>query len=143
MRQYEDSSPGVEIHRSNGGIYKEQVYSRSNSNSPKDFSNYTPGVLYEFKGSFEFIPDSGSKTKDSSKPKDSPKPISKIPVRSSNVKTICYFDDTCILEVEFRSGSTYQYANVSLEVFEQFKSSNSKGGFLCDYIKGRYNYSQV
>lgn len=47
------------------------------------------------------------------------------------------------LEVEFTSGTVYQYYNVGEAIFEQLKLAPSKGQFLNAYIKNAYPYSRV
>lgn len=65
------------------------------------------------------------------------------PVSSSNVASIGYASDEETLEVEFTDGAVYQYYNVGVELWEQFRSSTSKGQFLNLYIKNAYPYSRV
>jgi hypothetical protein len=47
------------------------------------------------------------------------------------------------LEVEFSSGTIYQYYNVGQAMYEQLVSAPSKGQFLNVYIKNAYPYSRV
>ena len=64
-------------------------------------------------------------------------------VPSSNVASIGYDDATETLEVEFVSGSIYQYYNVPRNLFEELVSAASKEQFLNQYIKNTYPFSRV
>lgn len=64
-------------------------------------------------------------------------------VASSNIATIGYDPATETLEVEFLSGSVYQYYNVPENMYEQLMREGSKGRFLNTYIKNAYPYSRV
>lgn len=65
-------------------------------------------------------------------------PMQMHPVRSSNVAAIGHDPDSQILTVQFHSGRSYRYANVSEEVFEQFLDAESKGRFFNEHIKDVY-----
>jgi hypothetical protein len=64
-------------------------------------------------------------------------------VSSSNIVSAGYDPATETLEVEFQNGSVYQYYNVSQSVYEEFKSTPSKGKFIAYQIKNSYPYSRV
>ena len=64
-------------------------------------------------------------------------------VASSNVKAIGYDSGTETLEVEFLSGSRYQYYGVPQQMHEKMTQAPSKGKFLNIYIKNQYPYSRV
>ena len=64
-------------------------------------------------------------------------------VTSSNVASVGYDSATQTLEVEFLSGSVYQYYNVPENMYDQLKKASSKGKFLHTYIKNAYPYSRV
>lgn len=58
------------------------------------------------------------------------------PVKSSNVKAIGYDPGTKTLAVEFNSGGTYHYHNVSPHHHtEMMKPDVSTGGYLHKHIK--------
>ena len=69
--------------------------------------------------------------------------MQKYSVASSNVAAIGYDPATETLEVEFLSGSVYQYYNVPTNVYGLFMMEGSKGRFLNTYIKNAYPYSRV
>ena len=59
-------------------------------------------------------------------------------VRSSNIYAIGYDVAAQVLEVEFNDGSLRQYKAVSVDVWQQFAASASKGTFYSKKIKGRF-----
>lgn len=64
-------------------------------------------------------------------------------VASSNIASIGYDTPSQILEVEFLSGTIYQYYGVPENMHEQLMQAGSKGQFLNTYIKNAYGYSRV
>lgn len=62
---------------------------------------------------------------------------------SSNIQKLRYNSNIQTLEVTFQSGRVYQYFDVPLNVWNDFKSAESKGSFLNKNIKGYYRYSRV
>lgn len=65
------------------------------------------------------------------------------PIASTNILSVGYDETTSTLEVEFNSGSIYQYYNIEPALYEQFMQAPSKGQFLNVYIKNAYPYSRV
>ena len=66
------------------------------------------------------------------------------PVQSSNVASIGYDRDSSTLEIEFVSGSIYQYLNVPESIFTGLMNAPSKGSFLDQFVKkAGYPYSQI
>lgn len=65
------------------------------------------------------------------------------PIASTNILSAGYDESSETLEVEFLSGSVYQYYNVPISIFDAFRNSGSKGQFLHAYIKNAYPYSRV
>lgn len=63
---------------------------------------------------------------------------SHVPVKSSNLKSVVYDPKTQALEVHFKSGDTYLYANVPRQVHEALLSAPSKGKFLRSAIAGKF-----
>jgi hypothetical protein len=61
-------------------------------------------------------------------------------VKSSNIISIGH--DGTNLYVNYKSG-TYKYENVDKSVYESLLSSDSKGRFMNENIKGKYNYSRI
>ena len=65
------------------------------------------------------------------------------PVTSSNIRSIGYDPASGTLEVEFRSGSVYQYFNVPNQIYRGLITAFSKGAFLNNFIKEQYRYRRV
>ena len=64
-------------------------------------------------------------------------------VASSNISSIGYVAASETLEIEFLSGSIYQYYNVPQNMYDQLMQTGSKGRFLNTYIKNAYPFSRV
>lgn len=64
--------------------------------------------------------------------------MDRISVRSSNIHSVGYDTEAATLEIEFNSGSIYQYLNVPKSEYESLMSSSSKGRYLNRNIKGCY-----
>ncbi|MFT4154497.1 KTSC domain-containing protein [Parafilimonas sp.] len=66
---------------------------------------------------------------------------------SSTINRIKYENDNDTLEVEFTSGSIYQYVDVPSYVWNEFKAQieagGSAGSFFNRTIKDNYRYSKV
>lgn len=65
------------------------------------------------------------------------------PVSSSNLASVGYDPQRNILEVEFHSGSVYQYYGVSEPVYRGLMSASSHGSYFSTYIRNSYRYSQI
>ncbi len=64
--------------------------------------------------------------------------MQRIRVKSSNIKSIGYDVNTKVLEVEFNTGSIYQYSNVPKHEYDNLLSSTSKGRYMNTHIKEQY-----
>lgn len=64
-------------------------------------------------------------------------------VLSTNIDMIGYDEDNSQLHVRFNSGAEYVYNEVPPAVFQEFLDADSKGKFLNERIKGRYEYARV
>jgi len=69
--------------------------------------------------------------------------MDRIPVASSNISSVGYDPTSSILEVEFNSGSIYQYLNVPQTEYEGLMNAGSKGRYINRNIKGRYEDIKV
>ena len=69
--------------------------------------------------------------------------MQRIPVFSSNIRSIGYDAQSALLEVEFSSSEVYQYFNVPEHIYNSLINSSSRGQFLNDYIKYNYRYQKV
>lgn len=69
--------------------------------------------------------------------------MNRIPVTSSNIRSIGYDRQLANLEVEFTSGDVYRYFDVPEHLYQQFLHASSHGQFLNDYIRYSYRYQKV
>ncbi|WP_304342793.1 KTSC domain-containing protein [Chryseobacterium koreense] len=61
---------------------------------------------------------------------------------SNVIKKFSYNTEQMILTILFVSGKVYDYFQVPFPIFEGFRSSFSKGGFLNRNIKGKFSCKQ-
>lgn len=61
-------------------------------------------------------------------------------VKSSNIISVGH--DGTNLYVNYKSG-TYKYDNVDKKLYEDLLNSSSKGQFMNENIKGKYNYTKL
>jgi hypothetical protein len=74
------------------------------------------------------------------------KPIKMIPVSSSNIQSIGYDVEHSILAVQFASGRTYEYQNVTEEIYKMLIEADSVGSTFKDLIRSnpaKYPYREV
>jgi len=64
-------------------------------------------------------------------------------VSSSNLRSIGYEPESSTLEVEFNSGSVYQYHGVPQEVFDSLMQAGSKGTCFNANIKNSYGTTKL
>lgn len=64
-----------------------------------------------------------------------------IKVESSNVDAVGY--ENAVLVVRFVNGSVYSYSDVPEEVYDSMLNAESKGKYLCQKIKGKYDYCRL
>ncbi len=69
--------------------------------------------------------------------------MDRISVQSSNIRSVGFEASSSTLEVEFNSGSVYQYLNVPESEYEGLMDAGSKGRYLNGNIKGRYEDIKV
>ena len=69
--------------------------------------------------------------------------MNRIRVVSSNIRSVGYEANTETLEVEFASGSVYQYFDVPESEYEGLMNAASKGKYFNRNIKDNYRCRQV
>ena len=69
--------------------------------------------------------------------------MERTPVSSSDIASIGYDEDDQILEVEFNSGSVYQYSGVPSSEYNGIMNADSKGKYLHANIKNRYPFVKL
>lgn len=62
-------------------------------------------------------------------------------VVSSNLQSVGY--EQSLLEIEFKSGSIYQYYHVPSIVYHNLLTAPSLGNFFHYHIKGKYHYKKI
>jgi len=65
------------------------------------------------------------------------------PLASTAILSAGYDPATQSLELEFRNGRIYRYANVPRGVYDFLLRSPSKGGFVSRMIDGKYSHQDV
>jgi len=65
------------------------------------------------------------------------------PVVSNSIKAVGYHEETSTLEVEFRNGRRYRYADVSKAHYFRFLNADSPGDFFHKNVKGRFKHVEV
>lgn len=65
------------------------------------------------------------------------------PVNSSALKAYAYNPAAQTLFIQFPSGNTYAYPEVSSDLWGQFQASESKGKFYGQHIKGKFTGNPV
>ena len=65
------------------------------------------------------------------------------PVSSSNIRSIGYDSISQTLEIEFHSGSIYQYFDVPESIYNALMSASSHGSFFHRHIKGRFRWTKI
>jgi hypothetical protein len=69
--------------------------------------------------------------------------VKRDPVSSSNIVSVGYDAPSETLEIEFMSGSVYQYYNVPQSIYDAFIAAPSAGQFFAYQIKNAFPYSRV
>lgn len=64
-------------------------------------------------------------------------------VDSTSLSAVGYEPETGTLEIEFNSGSVYQYFNVPEEIYLNLLEAESKGRFFQTDIRNIYAYEMV
>jgi lysyl-tRNA synthetase class 2 len=59
----------------------------------------------------------------------------KIPVESTNISSVEYDQTAQTCDVEFNTGRTYRYSNMTPELFKAFMDAPSKGGYFAMNIR--------
>jgi citrate synthase len=64
-------------------------------------------------------------------------------VESTSLASVGYDAETQVLEVEFHSGSIYQYLNVPVEVYNELMAAESHGSYFANFIRNNYQFRQI
>ena len=69
--------------------------------------------------------------------------MKRVPVVSTNLKSVGYEPNSQVLEIEFIDGGVYVYNNVPPAVFQDFLKAKSHGTFFHANIKKAYEFTKV
>lgn len=66
-----------------------------------------------------------------------------VKVESSNINAVGYDTSFGGLIVEYKSGAKYMYEKVPMEVYENLLKAESKGRFINESVKGKFEYKKL
>ena len=69
--------------------------------------------------------------------------ISRIPVESSNLKSVGFDSRTKTLEVEFRHGGVYRYLEVPDAVHAELMKAESKGRYFQTNVRNKFRFERT
>ncbi len=69
--------------------------------------------------------------------------MNRIPVRSSNIRSIGYDEENLVLEIEFLDHALYEYYAVPPDVHAGLMSARSHGVYFHSHVEGRYKYNRL
>jgi len=69
--------------------------------------------------------------------------MNRLPVSSSDLRSVGYDSSTNTLEIEFNSGGIYQYRGVPPAIYEGLMSASSHGKYFHAHIKNVYPYTKI
>jgi len=69
--------------------------------------------------------------------------MDRTPVKSSNLKSVGYDPETETLEVEFKAGTVYRYADVPAEVHAALMAAESVGSYYARNVRGKFESEKV
>jgi hypothetical protein len=69
--------------------------------------------------------------------------MNRVPVSSSDLRSVGYDETTKLLEIEFHGGRIYQYYGVPRAVYEGLMQAASHGKYFHTHVKNAYPYQRV
>lgn len=72
--------------------------------------------------------------------KQTQKAMNKYPINSINIKSVWYYEEDKILEIEFKLNIIHQYLGVSFFDFVAFMKSENKEEYFLNYIQYKYHF---
>jgi hypothetical protein len=69
--------------------------------------------------------------------------IKREPVVSTNVASVGYSRRLHALEIEFVRGAVYRFLDVPQKLYRQLLASDSKGHFIAENLRGKYDFIRV
>lgn len=72
-----------------------------------------------------------------------PQQINHADVDSSSIRSIGYDEDTRELHIAFHDTGRYVYSNVPKHIYDGLMMAGSKGAYMHNTVKGRYEHKRV
>jgi hypothetical protein len=69
--------------------------------------------------------------------------MERVPVESSSLVSVGYDSGTLTLEIEFKSGTVYQYFDVPENIHAELMNHNSKGTYFSAVIKNNFSFGRL
>lgn len=69
--------------------------------------------------------------------------MNRIPVQSSDIRSVGYEVESKTLEIEFISGGLYEYCSVPKTVYDGLMAASSKGAYFHQFIKDCYPFKRL
>ena len=69
--------------------------------------------------------------------------MDRVAVRSTGIAIVGYEPSSQVLEVAFRNGSVYHYAEVPQTIYDQMIQAKSVGTYFAEHVKNAYSYKKV
>lgn len=69
--------------------------------------------------------------------------MERVPVSSSNIASVGFDESNQVLEVEFISGSIYEYYGVPAHVFRELIEAPSVGGYFAQRVRNAFGFSRI
>jgi hypothetical protein len=67
----------------------------------------------------------------------------RIPVESSNLRSVGFDPYTNVLEIEFHGGRIYQYLSVPLSIYVSLMAAESHGKYFHAHIRCTFRYRRI
>jgi hypothetical protein len=67
----------------------------------------------------------------------------RVPVVSSNLKSVGYDPTTRDLDIEFKNGAVYRYENVEPETYAALMAAESIGQYFTRHVKNGYSCAKL
>ena len=66
-----------------------------------------------------------------------------VTIQSSLLAGVVYDHDQAILQLEFRSGTAYQYFHVPRQIYQDLLQADSKGAYFNRHVRGVFHYARL
>ena len=67
----------------------------------------------------------------------------RVPVNSTNIRSVAYDEESLLLEIEFHTGRIYRYSSVPPHVYAGLMKADSHGKYFQNHITGVYSHIEV